>query len=90
MHIARLRRALADRKSNSLIRTERGSRYAWGVPHGSHLFHRAQMRTTASSSSAAPSADVDLRTVDATVSRIREVFPQRALPNPIRGVICDY
>jgi DNA-binding response OmpR family regulator len=30
--------------------------------------------------------DVDLRTVDVTVSRIREVFSQRAMRNPIRGV----
>jgi DNA-binding response OmpR family regulator len=31
--------------------------------------------------------NVDVRTVDATVSRIRQVFLQRLLPNPIRGVI---
>jgi DNA-binding response OmpR family regulator len=31
-------------------------------------------------------SDVDLRTVDVTVSRIREVFSQRAMRNPIRGV----
>ena len=31
--------------------------------------------------------NVDVRTVDATVSRIRQVFLQRSLPNPIRGVV---
>ena len=30
---------------------------------------------------------VDLRTVDTTVSRIRQVFLQRSLGDPIRGVI---
>jgi len=132
MHIAQLRRALADRNTNSLIRTVRGSGYVF---RSSGSERAGQFATSSTPLKYAPlsvrprprrqrasglralrpnehtllgllalnpsitfsreciagliwgRADVDLRTVDATVSRVREVFLQRTLPNPVRGVI---
>jgi len=131
MCVAGLRKALGDRKTNSLIRTVRGRGYALSFdreaspPNESaprtidgrlpRVRPRPRRRKTFGQRELRPkersllellllnpgitftreciadfiwgAGNVDVRTVDATVSRIRQVFLQRSLPNPIRGVI---
>jgi DNA-binding response OmpR family regulator len=132
MNVAHLRKAIADRKANSIIRTVRGRGYVFrsarsaglnavpghlspGVARPPVRVHpRPRRRRAAGLRGLRPRersllellllnpeitfsreciagfvwgpGAIDLRTVDATVSRVRQVL-QRSLDDPIRGVI---